>query len=73
MMPLYRPRGHLQDFGTSGQAIPLARTTRWHNPGLEDLSNVPNDEIQQQDKGWVTVAPGDSLKEIGLCNHGPRH
>ena len=25
---LYRPRGHAQDFRTSGQAIPLARTTR---------------------------------------------
>ena len=61
---LYRPRGHAQDFGIGGQAIPLVRTTRWHNSVHEDLPYVSNDEIRQQGKGRVTTAAGNFLKEM---------
>ena len=69
----HRPCGHVQDSRTCGPAIPLVRTRRWHNPVCEDVPYVLNDEIRQQGKGWVTIAFGNSLKETGACNHGPRY
>ena len=41
----HKPRGHAQDLGTGGPAIPLARTTRWDYPICEDLPHVSNYEI----------------------------
>ena len=43
---------------------------------IQYVKTCPTCQMMKSDnrgKGQVTVTPGNSLKKMGSCNHGPRH